>query len=129
MNFVPLVLGARLPENVRTRLVEGLKEEGRFLCSFGLTTESLRSPFHEPDGYWSGPVWGPAVTLVVDGLVRCGENEFARDIAQRYCDNMVRNGTAENFNSLTGAGQNDRAYTWSTSAFLLLSAFLHSGKW
>lgn len=129
INFVPLILGNRLSSDVRKALMKGLREEGRFLCPFGLATESFRSPFHDPSGYWSGPVWGPAVTILVDGLLRCGDEPFAREIARRYCDNMVRHGTAENFNSTTGVGQNDRAYTWSTSAFLLLASYLHTGTW
>lgn len=127
MNFVPLILGDKLSPEIRQKMISHLSEEGRFLCPFGICTESLRSKYHDPQGYWSGPVWGPATVIIVDGLIKCGAEELAREISRRYCNNMKVNGTAENFNSHTGKGQNDRAYTWSTSAFLTLASYLKEG--
>jgi hypothetical protein len=128
INYVPMILGKRLPLDIRTKLIEGLKKEDRFICPYGLTTEGMQSIYFDPKGYWSGPVWGPATTIIVYGLIECGETELAMEISRRYCDNMVQNGTSENFNPLTGEAQFDRAYTWSTSAFLILASYLESGE-
>ena len=55
------------------------------------------------------------------GLRRCGEREFARDMARRFADMACRSGFAENFDALTGEGLRDRAYTWTASAFLAMA--------
>lgn len=121
LTFLPLVLGPRLPAETRGPLVAGLLAPGRFLTEFGLATEAVSSTRYEPDGYWRGPIWGPPVLLIVDGLRRLGEVGAARDIAARFCRTVVLSGAAENFNALTGAGLRDRGYTWTASIFLILA--------
>ena len=60
--------------------------------------------------------------LVEDGLRRAGHVGLADDISRRFRALCERAGFAENFDALTGAGQRDRAYTWTASAYLLLAA-------
>jgi glycogen debranching enzyme len=122
--FMPLVLGKRLPADVRKKLLAGLKIPGRFLTRHGLATESPKSPLYESDGYWRGPIWAPSTMLVVDGLESLGEKTFARVIAKRFCDLCAASGFAENFDALTGKGLRDRAYTWTASVFFLLARSL-----
>jgi putative isomerase len=119
--FLPLLLGKRLPGEVRKKLLDGLKGEGRFLTAHGLATESLSSPSYTPDGYWRGPIWAPSTMIMVEGLAACGEMELARDISRRFCDMAARSGMAENYDALSGAGLRDRAYTWTSSVFLILA--------
>lgn len=121
ITFLPIVLGQRLPEEVRKKLVAGLLEEGRFLTPHGLATESPRSPLYQADGYWRGPIWAPDTMILVDGLAACGERESAVEISRRFCDLCAREGFAENFDALTGQGLRDRAYTWTASVFLVLA--------
>jgi glycogen debranching enzyme len=118
LNFLPLVLGRRLPKNIRTKLVTGVR---RFLTPHGLATEHSQSKHYIPDGYWRGPIWAPAVMLIVDGLRASGETKLADIIAARFCRMCERSGFAENFNALTGEGLRDRAYTWTASVYLLLA--------
>jgi glycogen debranching enzyme len=79
------------------------------------------SPYYEADGYWRGPIWAPAMLILIDGLAAAGEREFARDLAHRFCVMVGRSGNAENFEALSGEGLRDRAYTWTSSIFLLLA--------
>ncbi|HVO70590.1 MAG TPA: trehalase family glycosidase [Aggregatilineaceae bacterium] len=118
--FLPLVLGERLPSSILAALLAGLKQPGRFITAHGFATESPASPRYEPDGYWRGPIWAPSTLLLIDGLKRVGEPELARDMSRRFCDMAARSGMAENFDALTGAGLRDRAYTWTSSVFLIL---------
>lgn len=124
VNFMPLLLGRRLPPEIIRVLVAGLREPGRFLTEHGVATESVRSPLYRPDGYWRGPVWAPSTQLIVSALDGVGETALAREIARRFCATFARSGSAENFNALTGAGLRDRAYTWTASAFLTLASGL-----
>ncbi|GAG37607.1 unnamed protein product, partial [marine sediment metagenome] len=100
--FLPIVLGRRLPEDIRRHLVAGLKQKGRFGTRFGLATESPRSPLYEPDGYWRGPIWAPPMILICDGLAEVGERALATDLAARFCRLCARGGFAENFDAVTG---------------------------
>jgi glycogen debranching enzyme len=118
--FLPVILGKRLPERIRNRLVDALKSD-RFLTPHGFATESPSSPLYASDGYWRGPIWAPVTFILIDGLVRCGETDFAREVARRFCDMCVRSGFSENYDAISGKGQRDRAYTWSASVFLFLA--------
>lgn len=119
--YVSLVLGKRLPEDVLNGLVQGLTEPGAFLTRHGLATESLKSPYHKTDGYWLGPIWAPSTMLIVEGLRSSGHEELARDIARRFCHMAACTGMAENFDPLTGQGLQDRAFTWTSSVYMILA--------
>lgn len=121
LNYLPLVLGTRLPQPQRAALAAGLQ---RFLTPHGLATEHPDSPLYEPDGYWRGPIWAPSTMLIFDGLLNGGYPELAATIAERFCAMAARSGMAENYDALTGEGLRDRAYTWTASVFLLLANHL-----
>ena len=91
-----------------------------FLTKWGLATEEPCSERYVADGYWRGPIWAPSTMLILDGLCQCGEMELVRDIAERFAEMFVKSGSAENYNALTGEGLRDRAYTWTSSAFLVM---------
>ncbi|MGG3283263.1 amylo-alpha-1,6-glucosidase [Paenibacillus solani] len=118
--FVPILLGRRLPEHIRMTLLEGLRDKNRFLTNNGWATESVNSPYYKPDGYWRGPIWAPSTMLLVEGVAAAGDMELAKEIAEKYCRMVSRSGMAENFDALTGAGLRDRAFTWTSSVFLIL---------
>lgn len=118
--FVPILLGERLPEQIRASLLAGLREENRFLTDNGWATESIRSPYYQPDGYWRGPIWAPSTMLLVEGVAAAGDLELAQDVSSRFCSMLSRSGMAENFDALTGEGLRDRAFTWTSSVFLIL---------
>ncbi len=127
INFLPVVLGRRLPAAIRRRLADALEPDGRFVTAHGPATESPGSPLYVPDGYWRGPIWGPEAVIIADGLRRAGFREQAVEIARRYCDMCVRSGFAENYDALTGEPLRDKAYTWGSSAFLILAHELLRG--
>ncbi len=121
INYVPIILGKRLPEDVFQSLVAGLKQPDRFLTPHGLATESTKSPYYEADGYWRGPIWAPPMMFVIDGLVDIGEDQLACELSKSFCDMISKSGFAENFDALTGKGLRDPAYTWTSSVFLILA--------
>jgi putative isomerase len=118
--FVPIILGKRLPEQIRTALLEGLRDESRFLTTNGWATESVNSPFYSPDGYWRGPIWAPSTMILVEGAAAAGDLELAEMVSQRFCTMLDLSGMAENFDAITGQGLRDRAFTWTSSVFLIL---------
>ena len=125
--YESLILGSRLPENIREAMLEVLKN-GTFLTEFGFATESPKSGCYRADGYWRGPIWAPSTMLLLDGLCKCGEKELAESAARKFAHMVSEGGFAENFNALTGQGQRDRAYTWTSSAFLVMAHEYLTGK-
>lgn len=118
--YIPILLGKRLPENVLCDIIDKLKNSG-IITEFGLATEDISSSLYQADGYWRGPIWAPSTMLIVDGLIEAGEIKLARDICSKFAKLVSQNGFAENFNALTGEGLRDRAYTWTSSVFLILA--------
>jgi glycogen debranching enzyme len=118
--YIPVILGRRLPHDIRNSLVEVLKSD-KFLTDFGYATESPQSPFYKPDGYWRGPIWAPSTMLILDGLKQCGQDQLVKNTAVKFCNMVQKSGCAENFDALTGEGLRDRAYTWTASVFLILA--------
>ncbi|MFW6304101.1 MAG: MGH1-like glycoside hydrolase domain-containing protein, partial [Candidatus Sumerlaeota bacterium] len=87
-----------------------------------LATENPQSPLYVESGYWRGPIWGPEVVLITDGLWNAGFTELARESASRYCNMCLQSERfAENYDPLTGAPLCDKAYTWGASAYLILA--------
>ena len=104
-------------------MIKDLKEPGFLVTNFGPATESPTSTLYDssPDAYWRGAIWAPSTLIVIEGLKKCGEDDYAKEIAKRFCDLCSKEGFAENFNALTGAPLRDPAYTWTTSVFLVLA--------
>jgi len=119
LNLLPLVLGERLPADVREGLATRL--DGH-LTEFGLATEPVDSPHYEDDGYWRGPIWAPSTALVESGLRASGFADLANTVSARFRALCEISGFAENFDARTGAGLRDRAYTWTAAVYLTLAA-------
>jgi glycogen debranching enzyme len=120
MAYLPLILGEKLPDEIRKQLINQLKTGG-FLTSWGFATENPQSELYAADGYWKGPIWAPSTLIIVDGLEQCGEHALAKEVARSFCQMCAHNGFAENFNALTGEGLRDLSYTWTASVFLILA--------
>jgi putative isomerase len=119
--YIPIVLGKRLPAQVREQLVAGLMKQGRFRTPHGFSTEALASKYYTPDGYWRGPIWAPTSMLLAEGLDGAGEHQIASDIRADFCRMAQKNGMSENFDAVTGTGLRDPAYTWTSSVYLVFA--------
>lgn len=118
LDLMPIVLGDILPAPIHTALAGRIREH---LTEHGLATELTRSPHYRADGYWRGPIWAPSTALIENGLRRAGHADLADEVSRRFRALCENSGFAENFDALTGAGQRDRAYTWTASCYLLLA--------
>ncbi len=119
--YLPIVLGKMLPEQVRTKLIAGLARKGQYLTEHGFASESLRSPYYVPDGYWRGPIWAPTTMIIAEGLDAAGERKLARELRLKFCRMVAESGMSENFDAITGTGLRDPAYTWTSSVFLIFA--------
>jgi glycogen debranching enzyme len=119
LDLVPIVAATELPQHIRDTLASRIQAH---LTEYGLATEMPGSPHYQPDGYWRGPIWAPATILIEDGLRHAGYATLADEIGTRFLALCEKSGFAENFDALTGEGLRDRAYTWTASAYLILSS-------
>ena len=120
IGYVPLLLGKKLPKEIREKLIAGLKVEGQLLTPYGIANEDLKSTEFNTDSYTRGSIWAPVNLILIDGLIASGEETFAKEIAQRYCNQLSKVGFAEKMNALTGECERDPAYTWTPGVFLTL---------
>ena len=118
--MMSLVLGGNLDPEMFNSMV---KQLDNYMTPYGLASEMPSSPSYrsDPDAYWCGPIWAPAMYLVIDGLNRGGRRDLAVDLAQRF-DRLTQQagGYYENFDAKTGKGLKTKAYTWTSSVHLLL---------
>lgn len=119
LNLLPLVLGERLPAEVRSSMVAHLLDH---LTDHGPATEPVTSPHYESDGYWRGPIWAPSTALIEDGLRASGFTEVADIVNARFRALCEQSGFAENFDAVSGTGLRDRAYTWTAAVYLMFAA-------
>jgi len=122
LNYMPLVLGHRLPPEKLDAMVEGLTRRGRFLTEWGLATEAIDSPEFVQEGYWRGAIWPPPMMMIIDGLADAGRTDLARDLAGRFCRMCATYGFGENHDALTGQIHYDPAYTWAVSIWQIMAA-------
>ncbi|MCK8061485.1 MULTISPECIES: amylo-alpha-1,6-glucosidase [unclassified Fusibacter] len=118
--LMPLIIGERLPIQVKERLLDDLTDSSRFYSEFGLATEAMNSPLYQDNGYWRGPIWAPTMLMYIDMLHHLGETKNAYALAERFVNTIDQNGMAENFDPKTGKGQVDPCFAWTSSVFLTL---------
>lgn len=118
--FIPLLLGERLPEPLRKRLLEELLT-GAYWTEYGLATEPINSPHYRPNGYWQGPIWGISTVLMAYALELNGRRDLAQELSRRFARLVQKSGMSENFDALTGEPLSDPAFTWTSSCYLYLS--------
>ena len=119
MRFMPLVLGKRLPVEIRTSVIADLQAH---LGPIGIASEDVDSPLYLPNSYWRGPVWSPTTVLASEGLRDAGEIALADEIALRYCTNAAKHGFWENYDPHTGQGLCDSGLPWTAAPFITLAS-------
>lgn len=120
--FLPLVIAYRMDKEITENLIGQLFD--RFECRYGIATEEPSSPLFSPDGYWLGSVWAPETYIFVDALDRAGHENDALRIAEKFCEAASVGGMAENFDPDKGTGNDDLAFAWTSSVFLLLAKMI-----
>jgi hypothetical protein len=121
--LAPLAL-PRLPEEVARRLAEEqLLDPRRFWLPFPVPSVSVQEPSFRPADtgfplrrYWRGPSWPFTTRFAVDGLLRSGRADEARDLARRTAGLVLREGFREYFDPFSGRGIGARAFAVSAMA-------------
>ncbi|MDD3336054.1 MAG: hypothetical protein PHI98_11130 [Eubacteriales bacterium] len=91
----PIMLGKRLPSEIRQKLIASIRDEKRYLFQHGVASEALDSPYAAvKSGFARGVLPAPVQLMMLFGLLECGETALANEIALRFCRKVSRDGFA-----------------------------------
>jgi hypothetical protein len=111
-----------LPEEIGRRLVEEhLLDPRRYWLPFPVPSTSAAEPAFRAGRigrifprYWRGPTWLFATVPILQGMLRLGYRDEARDLVGRTTELVRRAGFCEYYNPRTGEGLGARPFTTST---------------
>jgi hypothetical protein len=123
-SLAPLALDD-LPAEIGRRLVEEhLLNPARYWLPHPVPSTAADEPAFHPGRlgrvlprYWRGPTWLFATLPLLEGLLRAGRGDAARDLAARTARLVTRSGLREYYNPYTGEGLG--AAPFATSAIAL----------
>ncbi|MCX7885332.1 MAG: hypothetical protein N2448_09955 [Caloramator sp.] len=117
--LMPIILENRLPKNMLNAMADNIKNN--FITDFGISTESLKSKEFNEDGYWKGAVWAPVVYLIAEAFKETDYLEISKKIKISFLNMANESYMEENFSPITGKGQRDSGFAWTSSVFLLFA--------
>ncbi len=88
IGFLPLWAGVA-NQSQAEKLIIKLTDPQKFWRKYGVPSLSADDPYYNPKGYWNGPVWVEWDYLIVDGLLRYGYRDLARELVARVAENMI----------------------------------------
>ncbi len=119
-HLLPLLTG-RLPEDIRTRLLQTLQDPAQFWGKHGVPTVAFDDPLFDPNQMWRGPIWLNVHYLLIEGLNRSGMPEIAHELKHKSVSLIDRAGhIAEYYNPLTGqkAPKAVNMFGWSAALYI-----------
>ncbi len=124
--FYPLRLGIATREQTN-KLIKLLKNHEHFnwdtipLTSVSKLDRQFTTTMgnYQGNASWSGNVWTLINEMIVRGLLDCGENELAAELALKTLCSFKSN-CAEFINPFDGSGQGVKKYAWTASQFIEL---------
>lgn len=120
--YVPLLLGQRLPADVQRKMIAGLTRPGGVWTEHGLATEALDSPMFDATSNVRGPIWTPPNWFLAEALDLVGESEPAAALRRNYLATLTLSGMSESFDAHSGCGREDPAYNWTAASYLWMTA-------
>lgn len=118
MTFMPLYAGI-ITSHQKDRLVELLKNK-HWNTKMPVPSVPTSSGQFSPTRYWQGPTWVNTNWLIIDGLLRCGEKELAKEIAEKTLAVVAHHGSYEYFNPLSGDPLGAQNFSWTAALCLEL---------
>ena len=129
-NLYPLITG-RLDRGMADRLVAHLKNPEEFWATYPITTVARNDPQYSPERMWRGPVWMNINYLFIEGLMRSGYPELARELRDKTLELMMRhNDIYEYYNPETSDPPSNAAsvFGWSSAVFVDLAIKASRGE-
>lgn len=122
-NLFPLITG-RMPSEIAARLVAALTDPRRFWARWPVPTVARDDPAYDPEAMWRGPVWLNVNYLLIDGLLRAGYPQLARELRARTLEMVLQgNGLYEYYHPESGAKppRATEMFSWTAALFIDLA--------
>lgn len=119
-DYLPFVLGDKLPQEIIDKMTEDLLVEGDFLSPVGLTTEKISSDQFRRAGFSRGYALPPSNLMILTGMYMAGKKEEAKMIAKRFCEAMITSGISQLMDPIEQY-RITFSCTWPAAAFLVLA--------
>lgn len=119
-DYLPFVLGDKLPQEIIDKMTEDLLVEGDFLSPVGLTTEKISSDQFRRAGFSRGYALPPSNLMILTGMYMAGKKEEAKMIAKRFCEAMITSGISQLMDPIEQY-RITFSCTWPAAAFLALA--------
>ncbi|MCQ2511914.1 MAG: hypothetical protein MJ092_00785 [Lachnospiraceae bacterium] len=97
-DYMPIILGKKLPQEIIDKMTADLLVEGTFLSNVGLATEKITSDQFRQAGFSRGFALPQANLMILTGLYMAGKKDEAKMIATRYSNGMINRGIAQFLN-------------------------------
>lgn len=122
-NLFPLITG-RLPGEIIGRLAAHLTNPLEFWPRYPVPTVALDDPHYNPYQMWRGPTWVNINYLLIEGLLRCGYTQIARQLRQKTLDLLLQQDDIfEYYHPETGENPPKAApiFGWSSAVYIDLA--------
>ncbi len=129
-NLYPLITG-RLEPAMAERLVSHLINPDEFWTNYPIPSVARNDPKYDPNRMWRGPTWVNVNYLFIEGLVRSGYSDLARDLRDKTLDLMLRHKDIyEYYNPETSEPPSTAAslFGWSSAVFVDLAVKASRGE-
>jgi putative isomerase len=120
-NFYPLLARAATPQQAQRMIQEHLLNAQEFWGDWVIPATPRNDPAFKDQNYWRGRIWGPMNYLVYLGLRNYEQPQVREELARKSLklfegEWTVKHHVHENYNSMTGAGDDvtssDPFYHW-----------------
>jgi Mannosylglycerate hydrolase MGH1-like glycoside hydrolase domain len=129
-NLYPLLTG-RLSPAMTARLVDHLLSPEEFWTTWPLPTVACSDPTYDPYQMWRGPTWVNINYLFIEGLLKAGFSDLARQLRDKTLELLMRhNDIYEYYNPETGERPPKAAsvFGWSSAVFVDLAIKASRGQ-
>ena len=90
----PIMLGKRLPEEIRSTLVKRLTDPEEYMTDYGVASEHLKSDKVVMRAFTRGAVIAPTELFLIKGMRDAGYETEARELCVRYLNALLHQGLA-----------------------------------
>ncbi len=129
-SLYPLLTG-RLAPSMTARLLEHLLSPEEFWTNWPLPTVACHDPKYDPYQMWRGPVWVNINYLFIEGLLKAGFPDLARQLRDKTLELLMRHDDLyEYYNPETGERPPKAAsvFGWSSAIFVDLAIKASRGQ-
>lgn len=103
-SLMPLLLD-EIPDDMRQKIIANLTDPQKFWLKYPIPSTSISEETFRPYEYrllWRGPTWPCTNWLVMEGLLKQGEDKIANEILDKWIALYIENGIYEYHDPLTG---------------------------